>query len=270
MDRIEWESLPSDLRDAVQDELGPLVKVEPVGQGRRSALAVVAHLDAGRVFLKGVPTGNERAVAQLAREVAVNPHVRTVTPRLLCDLQAGSWRVLGFEHVVGRRADYTPGSPDVDAVLAALTTVEGVELPADVEVMWFEGRWSDYAVVPQHLPRIAGTTLLHTDLNAGNVLINDEGARLVDWGMASRGAPVVNPADLVVNLVACGHTPRDAEAVVGDLNTWRDTDPVTIDHYARLLATTWLEAFWTPTHPWARAVVAAAVQWAMYRRDLRH
>ncbi|TDD79510.1 aminoglycoside phosphotransferase [Actinomadura darangshiensis] len=212
---------------------------------------------------------NERAAVQLAREAAVNPHVLAVAPALVCDLEAGGWRLLGFEHVEGRRADYTPGSRDLPAVLDALATVDGLKVPADVDVVWFEGRWSDYAVVPEHLPRIAGTALLHTDLNAGNVLITGTGARLVDWGMASRGAPLVNPADLVVNLIACGHSPNDAEAAVGDLGAWRDADPVVVDYYARLLATTWLEAFWTPAHPWGRAVVDAAVRWAMHRRD-RH
>ncbi|NEA27392.1 phosphotransferase [Actinomadura bangladeshensis] len=269
MDRIEWESLPADTRDAVQDELGPSVKIEQIGEGRRSALAVVAHLAAGRVFLKGAPLENERAAAQLAREAAVNPHVQAVTPALVCDLQAGGWRLLGFEHVDGRRVDYTPGSRDLPAVLDALVAVDGLKVPADVDVQWFEGRWSDYAVVPERLPRIAGTALLHTDLNAGNALMTGAGARLVDWGMASRGAPLVNPADLVVNLIACGHTPKDAEAVVYGLAAWREADPEVVDYYARLLATTWLEAFWTPAHPWARAVVDAAVRWAMYRRD-RH
>ncbi|NVI91239.1 phosphotransferase [Actinomadura sp. BRA 177] len=269
MDRIEWESLPTTARDAVQRELGSPVKVEQIGDGRRSALAVVAHLAAGRVFLKGAPLDHERAAAQLGREASVNPHVLAVSPALVCDMEVGGWRLLGFEYEEGRRVDYTPGSRDLPAVLDALATVDGLKVPAGVDVQWFEGRWSDYAVVPERLPRIAGTALLHTDLNAGNVLMTGAGARLVDWGMASRGAPLVNPADLVVNLIACGHTPKDAEAVVCDLAPWRHAAPEVVDYYARLLATTWLEAFWTPTHPWARAVVDAAVRWAMYRRD-RH
>ncbi|WP_165970604.1 phosphotransferase [Actinomadura sp. 6K520] len=270
MDRIEWQSLPSDLHSAVQDELGPIIKVEPTSEGRRSALATVAHLKDGPVFLKGAPIANERAAAQLDREAAVNPHVRSVTPELLCDLTAGGWRLLGFEHVQGRRADYTPGSRDLNAVLDVFATLEHLQLPTTVDVMWFEGRWSDYATVPQHLTQIAGTALLHTDLNPGNVIITGTAARLVDWGMASRGTPLVNPADLVINLIACGHAPTEAEALMAGLDTWKNADPAVLDYYARLLATTWLEAFWTPTHPWARAVVNAAVQWAMHRRHSRH
>ncbi|WP_433463218.1 phosphotransferase [Spirillospora sp. CA-128828] len=269
MDRIGWESLPTNLVGAVADELGPLVKVEQIGEGRRSAFAAVAHLDAGRVFLKGAPVSDERAAAQLDREATINPHVQAVTPEMVCDLEAGGWRLLGFEHVEGRRADYTPGSRDLPAVLDALDTVDGLKVPADVGVMWFEGRWSDYAAAPQHLAQLAGGALLHTDLNPGNVVAGPGGATVVDWGMASIGAAFVNPADLVVNLVACGHAPRDAEAAVTGMAAWNEADPSVIDYYARLLATTWLEAFWSFTHPWARAVVGAAVRWAMYRRGGR-
>ncbi|QKW38446.1 hypothetical protein HUT06_34210 [Actinomadura sp. NAK00032] len=53
------------------------------------------------------------------------------------------------------------------------------------------------------------------------------------------------------------------------MEAWRGADAEVVDYYARLLATTWLEAFWTPAHPWARAVVDAAVRWAMHRRDRR-
>ncbi|NVI91156.1 hypothetical protein [Actinomadura sp. BRA 177] len=77
----------------------------------------------------------------------------------------------------------------------------------------------------------------------------------------------MNPADLVVNLVACGHEPRDAEAIVSGLDARKAADPTVIDYYARLLATTWLEAFWSVSHPWSRAVVGAAQRWAMHRRD---
>ncbi|WP_433225635.1 phosphotransferase [Actinomadura formosensis] len=270
MERIEWEGLPPQARELIHEEIGALVKAEPVPQGRRSALAVIGHTSAGRVFIKGAPAQDGRAVAQLDREAAVAPYIGAIGPALVCDVTAGGWRLLGFEYVAGRRADYTPGSPDLDAVVGAVAALAGVAVPSGLRVQWFEGRWSDYAAAPQHLGRLAGQALLHTDLNPGNVVVGPDGASLVDWGMASLGAALVNPADLVVNLVACGHAPRDAEAVVADLPAWKDADPAVIDYYARLLATTWLEAFWAYTHPWARAVVDAAVRWAMHRRGLRH
>ena len=62
MDRTAWESLPSELRDAVRAELGPPAKVEPIPEARRSALAALAHLDSGRVLLKGAPLGSARLV----------------------------------------------------------------------------------------------------------------------------------------------------------------------------------------------------------------
>lgn len=87
--------------------------------------------------------------------------------------------------------------------------------------------------------------------------------------MASIGSRFVNPADLVINLIASGHTPAGAEASVADLPAWRDTDPAHIDYNARLVAATWLESLRTFHHPWSRALVSAAWKWAMHRRDVR-
>ncbi|GAA1778658.1 hypothetical protein [Actinomadura chokoriensis] len=112
------------------------------------------------------------------REAAVKPHVQAVTPALVCGLQADGWRLLGFERVGGRRVDHTPGSQDLPAALDALVAVDGLKVPLDVDVRWFEGPWSDYVAVPERLPRIAGTALLHSDLSARNVLMT---ARAHGW-----------------------------------------------------------------------------------------
>ncbi|MFD0688122.1 phosphotransferase [Actinomadura fibrosa] len=269
MDRVEWESLPAPVRDLAQEHLGTIVKVEPIREGRRSALAALAHTKTGRAFLKAAPVDDTRAAAQLTREASLAPHLTALAPALLCDIKQAGWRLLGFEHVQGHRATYAPGSPDLPAVLETIAVLDQLAVPDEVELMWFESRWSTYAPAPRELVHLAGGTLLHTDLNPGNVLIGPHRATLVDWGMASRGAAFVNPADLVVNLIACGHTPRDAETTVADLHAWRDSDPEVIDFYARTVASTWLQALWSYTHPWARAVVAAAQRWALYRQELR-
>lgn len=90
---------------------------------------------------------------------------------------------------------------------------------------------------------------------------------LVDWAAASRGAPFVNPCDFVICLIASGHTPREAEAIVADLPAWRYADPLDMDYYARTVATAWLHAFWNLTNHWARAVLRAAQHWVMHRHD---
>lgn len=67
---------------------------------------------------------------------------------------------------------------DLDTVLETLATVDALRLPADLDVLCFQVRWSAYAMVPRDLARIAGTALLHADLNAGNVLMTGANARL--------------------------------------------------------------------------------------------
>ena len=77
MDRVEWESLPTQVRGALQDALGPLTKVEPVSEGRRAAFTATAHGQGTRFFLKGALATATKGAAQLERERAIAPHVTT-------------------------------------------------------------------------------------------------------------------------------------------------------------------------------------------------
>jgi hypothetical protein len=172
MDRVEWGSLPSVLHEAVQDQIGPVSKAEPSPEGRRSALAVTVHTKgAQRLFLKGAPADNLRAVGDLDREAAIAPHVTAVAPELVCDITAAGWRLLGFDYVEGRRANYAPGSPDLPAVVETIASLDALSCPDEVPLKWFEARWSAYAADPRQLPVLAGATILHTDLNPGNLLV---------------------------------------------------------------------------------------------------
>ncbi|OLT31835.1 hypothetical protein BJF79_08540 [Actinomadura sp. CNU-125] len=71
---------------------------------------------------------------------------------------------------------------------------------------------------------MAGSVLLHTDVNPANVRIGSS-AVLVDWAAVGRGAPFVNPCDFVICLIASGHLPGEA------------------DYYARTASTAWLHIF---------------------------
>ncbi|WP_131738398.1 hypothetical protein [Actinomadura roseirufa] len=168
----------------------------------------------------------------------------------------------------GQRASLSLGFPDVQAMPEALADLDAVTVPAENRggLRWFEKRWSHYAPAARDLAALAGPTLLHTDLNPG-ILVAGGRASLMGWGMASIGAGYADPADLVINLIAAGHHPRDAEAAVAGLPAWAGTAPATLDGYARLIASTWLHAFWSIRHPWTDATVAAAQRWALHRRS---
>jgi hypothetical protein len=266
-ERVEWESLPLALRESVAEQIGPPGKVETIVEGRRTPLVAAFTTRSGdRLFVKAAADAT-RAGEQLAREQAVAPYVTAIAPELLHAVEADGWRLLAFTWVDGARASYMTGSPDIPKVLQALADLDRISVPADVPLMWLDARWSTYAPLPRGLPRLAGPALLHTDLNAGNTLVGAGGARLVDWATASRGARFVNAADFVIMLVAGGHPPREAEAIVGDLPAWAEADPLDIDFFARTVATGWLHGFWNLTNPWAGAVLRAAQRWVMHRLD---
>ncbi|SEG82866.1 hypothetical protein SAMN04489712_11598 [Thermomonospora echinospora] len=267
MDRVDWENLPDALYEAVHQQLGPLAKVQAIAEGRRTALVAAAWTRSGdRLFLKGAPVAS-RAGEQLAREQAVAPYVAAIAPELIAAVEAAGWRLLVFEYTDGVRGDYSPASPDIPKVLDILAELDRTEVPSEVPLICFEARWSSYAPAGRELPRLAGSAVLHTDLNPTNMRVGDT-VCLVDWAAASRGARFVNPADFVVCLIACGHTPHDAEAIAAALPAWQDADSADIDYYARTLSTAWLHAFWDRPHPWAKAIVTAAQRWVMHRRDL--
>ncbi|MCA6091188.1 hypothetical protein LE181_03265 [Streptomyces sp. SCA3-4] len=70
--RTDWAGLPAGVRAAVVAEAGPVVAVEVVPHGTTCSFTAVLRTAAGRVFVKGVPVGDERGRAAQAREVAVN------------------------------------------------------------------------------------------------------------------------------------------------------------------------------------------------------
>ncbi|TDD39981.1 hypothetical protein E1287_02050 [Actinomadura sp. KC06] len=115
--------------------------------------------------------------------------------------------VLGFEHIEGRHADYTPGSPDLEILVKTVQALQSTPCP-DVVQMRVERRWTS---VTEDVSPMAGTSLLHTDVNAENLLITPDGrAVLVDWAFAARGAAWAELGLLIPWLLKSGHTPAEA------------------------------------------------------------
>jgi hypothetical protein len=76
--------------------------------------------------------------------------VLQVAPRLLWHVDADGWNVLSFEHVAGRHADYSPGSPDLPKVIDAMRIDD--PLPPEGVAGMPAGWWSgDIADVHVHL-----------------------------------------------------------------------------------------------------------------------
>lgn len=262
--RSQWETLPDQVRDAIQDNTGVVVKTERVSEGINSTLTLIAHTRSGPVFIKG-SADNARAARALGREAAVNPFVTAVSPELLWQVDAAGWRLLGFEYIPGRRIDYSPGSPDIPKVTRTLTLLAEITGP-DLPLPYLEARMANYTPT-EELWRFTGNALLHTDLNPGNVRIVGDRAYLVDWAVPTRGVSWSDAADLVLCLITCGHTPADAEALATNIPTWSAADRDALDISVRSQEATWSDLYRTRhPDPWINATVAAARRWAQYRR----
>ncbi|HVK24273.1 MAG TPA: hypothetical protein VM677_23205 [Actinokineospora sp.] len=271
MSRTSWAGLPEPVRAAVIAATGGVTDVEEPGAGSQSDFAATLCTTAEPVFCKGIRTTSPRA-ARHRHEAAINPHLPAAAGRLLWQVEASDWLVLGFEHVPGGHADLCPGSPDVDSVAAA---VAGLTVPAPAFAPSLAAHWGRLAAwrrlrahqhVPDHLVAwesravdlVDGDSLLHTDIHSLNLLVDTE-VRVVDWAWARRGASWVDRAFLVPRLIEAGHSPGAAERIAGPL-----PDPG---------ATTFAVAVWgiwtylnlTDPRPHRPALVTAAETWSEYR-----
>jgi hypothetical protein len=223
--RVEWDDLPSTVRVAVGARVGAVLGAVPVEHGLTCRTAAVLTTPDGRVFAKGVPTSDRDGVVAQDFEVAVNPHVAGVSPLLLARVTVAGWDMLLFEHIPGRHADLSPGSPDIEPVTEALRRVQGLQAGGLAPRLTdrLDGHLDD---AEQAL--LAGDALLHADTNPHNILIADGRAHLVDWAMVAAGPAWVDVACLAVRLMEADWAPADALAWAAQFASWRDADPVAV------------------------------------------
>jgi hypothetical protein len=261
--RVDWTDLPASLRDAVAERTGSVRSACTVSAGFNSPLAAVLRTDAGRVFVKGMPCDHRGVVTQ-GREALMNPFVRPIAPALLWHIpDVAGWNVLGFEYIEGRHVDYRPGSPDLDAVVTTLDRFAELSCP-DVPIKDV-GRWRSYADDGDTAP-FEGDTLLHTDWKQDNVLLEPNGTvRVVDWAWPTRGAAWIDPACLLLQLIANGHTPAGADATLMGVCVWRDAPPSAVSAFCRATVRLWDEIVGNNPTPWHRRMADAAGVWANSR-----
>lgn len=263
MRRSTWEDLPSTVREAVEQRAGDVLDVEPAKAGEHSDITATLRTPSGPVFVKGMRTTPEGPdLWALRREARIYPHVSHYAPRLLWRIEAGGWLLLAFEHVEGRHADYTPGSPDLD-ILAKLVEQLQAEPCPSILTRPAERRWEQHT---DDVTPMAGASLVHLDLNPANLLITRDGRpRLVDWGFASRGAAWLEPALLIQWLIAAGHSPCEAEQWVSCFPSWQAAPPAHIDHFAKVNAAFWRDISARNPAPWVSDITRWVTQWAGHR-----
>jgi hypothetical protein len=210
VEHIGWDQLPGQARAAVDSRVGPGYEKADMITGDSSGIATLLFLpDGAKTFVKGLPVEHERA-GELEKEARVNPHLPDYAPRLLWQLEAGGWRLLGFEGVTATPwADFACDGGHLEQVAKVLRDLSTRPAP-DVELMTAWERWGPYCE-PGAEPLLTGRHLLHTDPAATNFLIAGDRTWLVDWAWAARGPGWIDAALWGFRLVLDGkQTPEQA------------------------------------------------------------
>lgn len=265
--RTAFEDLPASVHTAIEERTGRLLTIEAATAGFNSEISARVHSTTGTCFIKGLRTNHPRAWTQ-RREAEVNPYLRGIAPALLWRLDAGGWHLLAFEALDGHHADYSPGSPDLPKVAAALRHLGETPCPP-IELRHAEQRLLAYVTNEDQAQHFAGPALLHTDLNNENVLVVDERVLLVDWAWATRGAPWLDAGYWTIWLMAAGgHTPQSAEQWAARVPSWHAAPREGIDAFAHANANMWEEIAGPNPDPWTKRMLDAARSWSAYRSAL--
>lgn len=257
-------ALNVDLAALVEPHTGPILKSARSAHGFSSDYTGTIHGSTGRVFVKAVRDPGPYT-GSLEREAAINPTVRDLSPALLWQERGHGWFALGFRHIPdARHASFKPGSPDLPAVAASIDRIGAATLPHVVRD-WPENRYDRYAD-DGTAAMFAGSALLHGDINPDNFLIGpDNEITIVDWSWPTHGAGFIDPACLVVQLIAAGHSPAEAEAWATRCAAWRNADPAAVDAFARAMTRMYQRFEQLDPEPWRRAMTASAMDWVEYR-----
>lgn len=261
MTDLNWEDVPTGMRDALAASIGPIVKAEPTARGIMPGVTARLHIEGGHsVFFKAVPSDSP-AAPLYEREMwagSIMPSY-VLAPRMRWARHDQGWLAVAFEYIDNATAaDLTPRSPHVPRVLSAVNRVNAALTPApdgapsvleNVKVLQAKaahmmttraGMLGDDLELyrealdgfdPAHL---VGTTMLHYDLHAGNLLITTDRVHVIDWSFACQGATWVDLAMLAPRLIHAGHTPRQVEQLLAGMSAWVQAPAKAINGLAAL------------------------------------
>jgi hypothetical protein len=172
--------------------------------------------------------------------------------------ETAGWLVVGFEHCAGPHADLSPGSPDLDRLGEALTTLGKTPAP-DMPL------FSPKARLGFEHHAMDGNKLVHTDLGPANLIVTPGGLRIVDWAMAVRAAPWLELAMLAQWLIGSGNTPGQAEEWLAQFPAWGETAPEVLDDFATRNAAKWALKVQPSTPAWMRDLADWTGRWSDHR-----
>ncbi|MYU25964.1 hypothetical protein [Streptomyces sp. SID8352] len=255
----------SAIRPLIREHTGPVIAIRRTEHGNSSDLTAIVECENGPFFIKAVRNRPGGRRDSLVRERMIDAALVHIAPPLLWDVDAEDWLVLGYEVVDGRSADFAPDSPDLPLVVDTLARIGRVPLPAFARD-WTESRWDRFAVDGSEAELFRGDSLLYTDINPHNLLVQGRRAWAVDWAWPTKGAGFIDPALLVLQLIAAGHTPASAEKWAAQLPAWHRAVSGEINAFAAAnLRMYGAFAERKPDEDWLKSMVAACEAWTGYR-----
>lgn len=219
--RLPWESLPPEVRHPVERQLrSPVVRAVTRPGGFSPGVAARLELEDGRrVFVKAVgPEPNPDSPEFHRREARVAAALppETPAPEFLFAHEHEGWIALVFDHVDGHEPELPWREEELERVLAAVTDLAGVLTPPPLDAPpasepldellhgwrilaaegaagidpWAAERLDELAALEARWPDAAnGSTLLHGDVRADNILLTPDRVVFVDWPHACVGPP---------------------------------------------------------------------------------
>lgn len=243
---------------------GVVADTQPTARGFGSDLTAVVECEKGPWFVKAMRNRPGGRRDSIQREGLINTAVQPISPPLRWLVESAGWIVLGFEVVAGRRSSFKPDSPDLPAVVEVVDQMGQLPVP-EVARNWHESRWDRFT--PEGDEKLfQGETLLYTDINESNLMIGEDQTWAVDWSWPTVGAGFIDPACLVVQFIAAGHTAEDAEGWAAGCKTWADADRTALDAFAMANARMYRTfADRRPDATWLEAMATAASDWVVHR-----
>ncbi|WLS43191.1 phosphotransferase [Micromonospora profundi] len=256
--RSDWTALPESVTAGIAERVGGTFDVTPASSGDHAEIASTVTGPTGQVFVKAA--SGELSVRSLRHELAVTRAIDRHPPAVLWHFEFDGWLVVGTEHLAGPHPDLSPGSTDLNLLLAALTALQ--ETPAPGETWFTPATRLGFA----H-PAMDGETLIHSDLNPANLILTPHGLRIVDWAWATKAAAWVELALLVPWLIGSGHNAEQAEQWLTQLPAWTATDRLVLDDFASRNATNWAAKSRRSTETWVHDLAMWTGEWADHRTD---
>lgn len=236
--RIGWAELPDRIKSQVEAIVGGTVisAVSQAGGFSPGTADRVVTAGGQRAFVKAVSTGLNQRSVELARaeaHVTAGMPAGAPVPRLLAALDDGEWVVLIHEDIEGRHPRTPWVEEEIDATVRALRELADVLTPPAIEVPrvadhlapHFAG-WARLAADPPadldpwasvHLAELqaaadhglaavaTGSTLVHCDVRADNLLVRPDGSVVVvDWPYGCVGPAWLDTVLLAMNVLAHG------------------------------------------------------------------